>query len=112
MSRGRTRVTEDSEQVDPNESADDGSQQSLGSAGKRKRMRTGRPTKDRSQIVRATYESTEELEWMLNQLAQHLGVKKYDLVFRLLEQGCNLYGISEYLRVAFAHIKGESTKVA
>jgi hypothetical protein len=112
MSRSRARIAEEPDQTEASDLADESPREPLGSTTGRKRMRTGRPTKDRSKIIRATYESTEELEWRLNGLAKHLRCKKYDLVFKLLDQGCSGFKIDEYLKSAALHILGESVKVA
>jgi hypothetical protein len=112
MSRARRHVAEETAPTDLGESADEVSQ-SLSIEGKTKKRRaSARPKGDKALIVRASYESTKELEFRLSHLAKKEGMRKYDFVFKLLDQGCAPYTLDPFLKEVFAKIQGEAVKVA
>jgi hypothetical protein len=112
MSRARRHVVEEPETNDLSDTADEVSQAASVEMSARKRRPSLRPKADRTKIVRASYESTREMEFRISNLAKTLKMRKYDFVFKLLDQGCAGYGADGFLKDAFMKIMGETAKAA
>ena len=112
MSRAKTSKAVDADPTEADSPPDENYREPNGASSGKRRVRTGRPTKDRSLIIRATYESTEELEWLLNRLAEKLREKKFDLVYRLLEAGIERYDCMNEMKRFYSETIRESVRAA
>jgi len=112
MSRAKKFVREEVEAPELSDDAGEVSSTLAVQAGARRRRHEGRPTKDRSKIVRATYESTRDLEFRLLQVARFKNMRKYDLIYKLLDEGCAGCAIDEFLKECIVKIQGKKASAA